>query len=126
MATEEIEIATAEVPSAPVFGARKKARELATEVAELRNQLDHLGGLSVIELESRRDALSAEVAAQQQQIETDRAEAAAALEQQATDASAALKSELETAAQEKASVDRPACRGRGYRGDRAPPRGRNL
>ncbi len=105
MATEETHTTTAEVPSVPVFGARKRARELATEVAELRSQLDRLGGLSVIELESRRDALAVEVAAQQQQIETDRTEAAAALERQAAEASASLKSDLETAAQEKASLD---------------------
>lgn len=106
MATEESSPAvTEDVPSVPVFGARKKARELASEVVELRGQLDRLGGFSVIELETRRDALSAEIAAQQQQIEAERVEAAAALERQAAEAGAALKSELEAAAAEKASLD---------------------
>jgi hypothetical protein len=63
MATEESTAAvTEDVPSVPLFGVRKRARELASEVAELRTQLDRLGGLSVIELETRRDALSAETA----------------------------------------------------------------
>jgi hypothetical protein len=107
LATEEGgEAAVAEVPSVPVFGARKKARELATEVVALRAQLDRLGGLSVIELEGKRDSLQAEVVAQQQRIEAERAEATAALEEQAGEASAALKSELEATATEKASLDR--------------------
>jgi hypothetical protein len=106
MATEESSAAvTAEVPSVPVFGARKKARELATEVAELRTQLDRLGALSVIQLEANRDALAAEITTQQQQIETERSEAAEALEQQAAEAGAALSSELETVAAEKSSLD---------------------
>jgi hypothetical protein len=107
LATDEGgEAAVAEVPSVPVFGARKKARELATEVVALRAQLDRLGGLTVIELEGKRDSLQAEVAAQQERIETERAEATAALEEQAVEAGAALKSELEAAATEKASLDR--------------------
>jgi Domain of unknown function (DUF4041)/Meiotically up-regulated gene 113 len=97
--------AVAEVPSVPVFGARKKARELATEVVELRAQLDRLDGLSVIELEERRDSLQSEVVAQQEQIETERSEASAALKQQAAEAGAALKAELATAGVEKASLD---------------------
>jgi hypothetical protein len=106
MATEEsTAAATAEVPSVPVFGARKMARELASEVVELRVQLDRLGGLSVIELETRREALAAEIAIQQQQVEIERTEAAAALERQAAEAGAALRSELEVAAAEKASLD---------------------
>jgi hypothetical protein len=36
-----------------VFGARKKARELAEEVARLRGELDRLGALSLAELERR-------------------------------------------------------------------------
>jgi hypothetical protein len=91
--------------SVPVFGARKKARELAAQVVELRAQLDRLGGLTVIELEDRRDALEAEVTAQRVQIETERSEASAALEQKAAEAGAALKAELEAASAEKASLE---------------------
>ena len=36
----------------PVFGARKKARELAGEVARLRGELDRLGVLSVVDSSS--------------------------------------------------------------------------
>jgi len=97
--------ATAEVPSVPVFGARRKARALAAEVTELRAQLDRLGGLTVIELEDKRDALQAETTAQREQIEAERSEATAALEQQAAEAGAALQAELVTATEEKASLD---------------------
>jgi Domain of unknown function (DUF4041)/T5orf172 domain len=106
MGTDQEGIATeAEVPNVPVFGARKRARELAIEVADLRSQLDRLGGLSVIELEARREALADEIAEQEQRIETERSEAAAALEQKAAEAGAALKSELEALGEEKASLD---------------------
>jgi hypothetical protein len=92
-------------PSVPVFGARKKARELAAQVVELRAQLDRLGGLTVIELEDRRDALEAEIAAQRVEIETERSQASAALEQKAAEAGAALKAELAAASAQKISLD---------------------
>lgn len=97
--------ATAEAQSVPMFGARKKARELAVEVAELRGQLERLGGLEVIELEAKRDELATEIAAQQQQIESERAEATAALEAQAAEAGASLKAELVAATEEKVSLE---------------------
>lgn len=92
-------------PSIPVFGVRRKARELAAEVTELRGQLDRLGGLTVIELEARRDALEAEIAAQREQIEAEKAEAATALEEEAAEAGAALKAELTAATEQKAALD---------------------
>jgi hypothetical protein len=95
----------AEAPDVPLFGARRKARELASEVAELRVHLDRLGGLTVIELEGKRDALAAEIIAQLAQVETDRAEAAAALERQAIDAGAALKADIAAAGVEKRALD---------------------
>jgi hypothetical protein len=94
-----------EVAGVPMFGARRRARELVKEVTELRAQLDRLGGLTVIELEAKRDALESEVGAQQAQIESDRVEAAAALEQQAMDAGAALKADLAAAEVEKRALD---------------------
>lgn len=43
------------------FGARKVARSLAQEVEQLRADLDRLGVLDVVDLERRRDELTAEV-----------------------------------------------------------------
>jgi hypothetical protein len=65
----------------PLFGARKKARELAAEVADLRAQLERLGGLSVIELEEKGRQLSQEVDEQRQVFEAERQEIGAQLEQ---------------------------------------------
>lgn len=67
--------------SVPLFGARKKARELAVEVADLRAQLERLGGLSVIELEEKSRQLGLEVDEQRQVFETERQEIGAQLEQ---------------------------------------------
>jgi len=97
--------AIAETPSVPMFGARKKARELAMEVSELRGQLERLGGLEVIELENKRNELAAEIAAQRQQIEGEKEEATAALETQAAEAGASLKAELAAATEERASLE---------------------
>src|ERR1700709_1492493 len=94
-----------EVAGVPMFGARRRARELVKEVTELRAQLDRLGGLTVIELEAKRAALESEVGAQQAQIESDTVEAAAALEQQAMDAGAALKADLADAEVEKRALE---------------------
>ncbi|MBK5233609.1 MAG: DUF4041 domain-containing protein [Thermoleophilia bacterium] len=48
--------------SIPVFGARKKAKELAAQVARLESQIEQLGIKSAIELEEHRDKLRAEIA----------------------------------------------------------------
>lgn len=94
-----------QVASVPVFGARKKAKELAAQVNELREQLDRLGGLTVLELESKRDALQAEITRQREQLDTEMTEATRVLEEQAAEASAALKAELAAATEEKAALD---------------------
>ena len=60
----------------PVFGARKKARELAGEVARLRGELDRLGVLSVVELEQRRSTLAAEIETETARLEQERRDAA--------------------------------------------------
>jgi hypothetical protein len=96
---------TEEALSLPLFGARKKARELGMEVAELRGQLKRLGGLEVIELEAKREELTTEISAQRQQIENEKAEATAALETQAAEAGASLKAELAAATEEKALLE---------------------
>ena len=44
--------------SIPWFGARRRARELASELATVRAALSQLGGLSVHELEQKKAALA--------------------------------------------------------------------
>lgn len=56
----------------PVFGARKRARELMTQVDRMRAEQERLGILDVVELERRRDALDAEIAAQTVRFESER------------------------------------------------------
>jgi hypothetical protein len=90
----------------PLFGARKRAKELAVEVAELRAQLDRFGAFTQIELEGTRDALSAEISAQQERITVEKDDAARALEQQAAEAKAALDAELGSAREEKGRLER--------------------
>jgi hypothetical protein len=85
----------------PLFGARKKARELVKEVEALRAQLDRLGGLSVIELEERREALTAEVEEQRSRLEQERQEAELQLVRQAEEAQATLRQQLTEAKQEQ-------------------------
>src|SRR4051794_2677183 len=46
----------------PWFGARKVALELAEEVKRLRQQMERLGGMSVLELEERKEILNLEMA----------------------------------------------------------------
>ncbi len=89
----------------PLFGARRKARELVQEVADLRADLDRLGGMTVIELEDRRDKLAAEITSQQEQLETERSAAKEAQEREAGEATAALHAELATGAEEMAKLE---------------------
>src|ERR1700752_2043665 len=70
----------------PWFGARKMARSLLSELAELRRERDDLrekltalGAMSVIEREARREALQREIAEQGERLQRDRAEAAKAV-----------------------------------------------
>lgn len=67
----------------PFFGARRRARELAEELATLRRRTDELGILSTLELQERRDALSAEVKLLQGQLQAERAAAEAAMRHEA-------------------------------------------
>lgn len=70
------------LPAVPWFGVRKFARslqgevrDLRTECQELREQLNNLGGLTVLELEARRVQLEAAIASQQPQLEQERSKA---------------------------------------------------
>lgn len=73
--------------SIPLFGARKLARKLAAEVQELRaqrdaarNQLERLGAIPILQLETRRVELQRETAEQAARISRVWNEAAAGLE----------------------------------------------
>ena len=53
----------------PLFGARGHAKQLATEVAQLRAELDRLGALEIVELERRREDLRREIAEEKRAAE---------------------------------------------------------
>jgi len=72
-----------EAADIPIFGARSKARELASEVERLRAEMARLGLLSVVDLERRRDELTAEIAGQQSRLQADLAAHGNAIAQQA-------------------------------------------
>lgn len=78
----------------PLFGARKRAHELADEVGRLRSQLDELGGLSLLEISARRDQLAAEAEGLALTIARQQTEAAAAAEQERAKAESQLKAEI--------------------------------
>jgi CRISPR/Cas system-associated exonuclease Cas4 (RecB family) len=54
-------------------------KELAAEVADLRSQLEQVGGLSLLEVERRRAEAEVALEAQRAQLERERVEAAQAL-----------------------------------------------
>jgi hypothetical protein len=66
----------------PLFGARKRAKALGTEVvrlrgevAQLRAELDRLGALSLAELERRRTSVAAEIETQSARLDQERRDA---------------------------------------------------
>lgn len=70
----------------PLFGARKMARALLSEIdalqaerAQLREQLATLGALTVVELEGKKADLEREIAAQSARLQRERAESAEAV-----------------------------------------------
>lgn len=63
----------------PLFGARRRVKELAGEVAELRSQLDRVGGLTFLEVQQRQSEVAADLEEQRIRLERERAEAATAL-----------------------------------------------
>lgn len=78
----------------PLFGARKRARELMVEVGHLRAELERLGALSIAELEKMRADLETGLEEQRIQLTTEREEAAAEMARRAQEAEAALQGEL--------------------------------
>jgi len=85
----------------PLFGARRKAKELVKEVEDLRAQLKRLGGFSLLELEAQRDALRAEIEEQRQRLEEEKKEAELQLIRQAEESQASLREELGAAEKER-------------------------
>jgi len=80
--------ATAGEGRIPIFGARRRAKQLAAEAAKLRADLDRVGGLSLLEVEQRRIAVSAEVEEQAARLVREREAARAALVREAEEAKA--------------------------------------
>lgn len=72
----------------PLFGARKRARELSLEVDRLRAEQLRLGLLSVVELEHRREELQREIDQIRARAAAERAEATAALARETAAAAA--------------------------------------
>ena len=103
----------------PVFGARAKARQLATEVhrltnenaslrqeiARLKSDMARLGVLTVVELEHRRDQLTGEIVRQTADLEEQRKRHAAALERQAAETAARLRNEVAAAEARKIQLE---------------------
>lgn len=52
----------------PLFGARRKARDLAARVRELERLLDEVDGMSLLDVRQRRDELEIEIQEQRQQL----------------------------------------------------------
>ncbi len=79
----------------PLFGARRRARELADELHKIRDAQERLGVLSVLELERRRDELASETAASEAALAKNRADAIAELDGEMSKARGE-KTQLET------------------------------
>lgn len=52
----------------PMFGARQRAHKLADELALCRQQMADVGALDVVELQHKRDALTAEISGQRERM----------------------------------------------------------
>jgi hypothetical protein len=77
----------------PLFGARRRARELEAELAASRAELARIGGLSLVEIERRRDVVAAQVERQAALLESERLEAQAARERERAEATKSLAEE---------------------------------
>jgi Domain of unknown function (DUF4041)/T5orf172 domain len=83
--------------SIPVFGARKRAKELAAEADRLRGELDRLGALSLVEIEDRRKSLAAEIEREGARLDQQRAEVSAAIEHDRAEAAERARREAAAA-----------------------------
>lgn len=105
MGAGEVQASTPAEESVPIFGARKRARELMVEAGHLREQLERLGVFSITELEQLRDGLRQETEEQRTQLTTEREEAAAEIARQAQEAQEVLQGELASLDKEKSELD---------------------
>lgn len=69
-----------DVTKIPLFRARSRAKELTTQLAELKGRIEHLGMLSTIELEARTILLQSEADKLSAELEHQRTEAAAEID----------------------------------------------
>jgi hypothetical protein len=90
-------MSNADSVSVPLFGARKRARELAAEAEHLRAQLERLGGLSLLEVQTRRQALAEEIAQEEGRLEQRRADALASLARERAEAAEQASNEAAVA-----------------------------
>jgi hypothetical protein len=101
------ETATMEQPErVPLFGARRRARQLGAEVIRLRSDLDRLGVLPMLELERRSRDLAAEVDQQTLRLEKQRQEAAEILERERVDAQERAREQLAALETERAALEK--------------------
>jgi hypothetical protein len=82
----EIDSRSTPLPSVPWFGVRKLARSLIAELDALRSdrdslreQLDKLGAMSLLELEARRDQLRQEIVNEELRLQRAQVDGTAAL-----------------------------------------------
>jgi uncharacterized small protein (DUF1192 family) len=78
----------------PLFRARSHAKALATELAAVKQRVDHLALLPVAELEERKAALTAETDGLQATLDRERAEAAAQVAAESSAARGQAESDL--------------------------------
>lgn len=89
----------------PLFGARKRAKELSAEAARLREQLERVGALSLLEVEERRAKVSAEIEQETERLEQERRDAAATLQREREEATAQARQELSSLQAEQRQLD---------------------
>lgn len=90
-------------PSVPLFGARKFAKTLLVEIDQLRaerdslrEELNRLGGLTLVQLEAKRKELESAIAEQSGRLEQERQTAAATLSEVKTQLDEARKAIVQT------------------------------
>ena len=79
----------------PLFRGRSRAKEFRSELEKLRQRADHLGLLSVAELEERRASLERETEELASKLARERADATASVEQEAATARKAAQTAID-------------------------------
>lgn len=104
METEGVQTKPAE-ESVPIFGARKRVKELMVEVGQLRERLEQLGALSIDELEQMRAGLRREIDEQHARLASEREAAAGELAHHAEKAQQSLQQNVASLEKEKSALD---------------------